>query len=195
MKKWFSILLSALFLFTACSPAQNPAVFSRGTVSGQTYRNDFAGLTVTLPEGWVFFSDEERENTYAGFDAYDENGDFITCCDAGAWKESGASLMITYENAAVLYGEAFSVEDYLSAAKESLAAQFSEAYGDVSVERLEADLAGKTVPYLSVPLSVGDLRLYDNLLAQKVGDYIVSVSFCVFSEAERDEVLAGVAFS
>lgn len=194
MKKFFALLLSAILLLTACS-AEKPADFERGTVLGKTYRNDSVGLTVTLPEDWSFLSDEERENLYGGFDAFDETGVFVTCYDAGAWKESGASLMITYENAAVLYGEDFSAENYLSTAETSLVAQLSEQYGDVFVERLETEISGKTVPYLSARISVGEMELYDCLLAREVPNGIVSVSFCVFSEGEREAVFSAIDFS
>ena len=33
--------------------------FSMGKISGGTYRNDFLGLSCTIPQGWEFYSEEQ----------------------------------------------------------------------------------------------------------------------------------------
>ncbi len=73
------ILLAALLCLSACgskssTPADEPEFIDptdftgtddtkegigRGEISGNTYRNDYVGLTVTLPDGWSFYDDEQ----------------------------------------------------------------------------------------------------------------------------------------
>lgn len=58
-----AILLAAVMLLavTGCSAAKEISLkpFSRGTVNGNTYHSDFAGLSFTAPDDWRFYSDEE----------------------------------------------------------------------------------------------------------------------------------------
>ena len=79
MKKVFCIILSMLMLLSlfGCTGNTDPEdirgevsgttegnqeekpEFSLGDTTGSTYTNDFLGISCTLPEGWVFYTDEQ----------------------------------------------------------------------------------------------------------------------------------------
>ena len=94
MKKVFCIILSMLMLLSlfGCTGNTDPEdirgevsgttegtqeekpEFSLGDTTGSTYTNDFLGISCTLPEGWVFYTDEQMKelNNLVGDPAYNE---------------------------------------------------------------------------------------------------------------------------
>lgn len=69
MKKVLSLVLAFILVFSlsACfgsddgdgTITSNGKSFTIGTISGQTYSNDYINLTFSAPNGWVYYSEEE----------------------------------------------------------------------------------------------------------------------------------------
>ena len=90
MKKCLCVFLSILMLVTLCAcdtenvrgeivggdqnQNQSEPEFSLGKATGNTYKNDFLGISCTLTDGWAFFTDEQiRELNNLASDYMDED--------------------------------------------------------------------------------------------------------------------------
>ncbi|MCL2347878.1 MAG: hypothetical protein FWC50_06395, partial [Planctomycetaceae bacterium] len=67
MKK-FSTIITVVFLFftlvttTGCPPSRKiPKDFDYGNWTGSTYKNDFFGFSITVPESWHIFGKEKMK--------------------------------------------------------------------------------------------------------------------------------------
>lgn len=132
----FVILLAATLL-SGCSELINamskdaPKTLTRGTVSGNVYTSEFANITFTAPEGWVYASDEEQaEMTELGMEVIGEESsdfnklvmDIQTVNDMMVQNmTTGSNVSVMFENLAMSVGGTSLTEvEYLDATKEVL---------------------------------------------------------------------------
>lgn len=114
MKKAVVILLSVLMLFTACSGkiTEEDKALVRGSVADGVYTNDFADFKFNPGEGWTFASDDEilamMDLTASEMNEDDkaeyELGKLKTIYDAMAVSDTGANIIVMYENLALTIG-------------------------------------------------------------------------------------------
>ena len=108
----------------------------RGSVSGDVYTNEFAGITFTKPAEWKYLSDKElAETVNIGQDALDLSdlevalAETATVYDMAAMDEAyGNSVMVLYENTLLSGGRKVTAEEYVSLLKTSLGEQTALSY-------------------------------------------------------------------
>lgn len=144
-----ALLLTAVLLFAlvGCSAIINSKPFARGTVNGNVYHSDFSGLTVTLPDGWFVYSDEQMISDYGMDpdylnnpsrieDSEDEFYDFYAADD-----DETIDFAISYIKGSVLD----SVDDTLKALAEEMEKTFEESDIDCTIVGYESrTLSGKS---------------------------------------------------
>lgn len=87
MKKFLIVFISCLLLITGCNAVEKVnEKLSRGIIEGDTYTLEYFDVAFTLPEGFVFFSEEEIAAAMGQVIEADE--------DLGAWLEENAAASI-----------------------------------------------------------------------------------------------------
>ena len=185
--RFFAFLLALSLTFALCACADLPfseQKFTRGTVSGSTYVNEFSGIRCELPEGWTFSTEEELSELYGEPAHYDENGDVVDCYDAMAQNGNGASVLFTYENIGLLYAVEMSEEDYLSLTLESLRSQLAEVSDSCACDLADLPVKNGTASGILSRVDTAAASVYSALLVKKVNTVISVISVSALTEAD-----------
>jgi hypothetical protein len=183
------LLLCGLFAAAALTGCSGSAKLTRGTIEGNTYTNEFGGLTFEKPESWVYATDEEiAEIMGIGADLISDPGtDFEKAMlekqsiyDMMAQDNAtGSNVIVYYENLALVVGGTKTTEDeYIELLKKGLAdaAIFQYEFSDVS----EQVLCGETYHVLTAKLTdIGGTQTY---YVRRVGKYIQGAIVSAFGE-------------
>ncbi|MGE4352629.1 MAG: hypothetical protein AB7D36_00910 [Oscillospiraceae bacterium] len=208
MKRRLSLFLSALslaLLFSACggesteSPSPSPTEtvspeFETGILSDTAYENSFLGLRYTLPEGWQFATEDEKDelagsgnalveselnvkahaedSTYYEFYAYDA-------------EEGVSSLVLVVEDlTAHENGKLITVKMFV----DSLIDQYNNI---TSVQYVIGDSYRKTIgsrESIVLPIAVPEVALYQRNYVFRTGNYMASFTSTAQSEEELDAI-------
>lgn len=120
MKRVFAFILAAMMLFSLASCSRT---ISRGTVIGDTYKNDSIGIKFTKPDGWEFLKDDvfavEMNTGGASFKEQLANG---VAYDAVAKNEkTGNMVIISFVNLEKKYFKKdLTIEEYGEEMKKQL---------------------------------------------------------------------------
>lgn len=200
MRKIGSICVAALLavaLLAGCAAANSQALeLTRGTVEGDTYTSEFAGITFTLPEGWIFGTDQElAELMNMTADTMAEEGQGMT---AEMMKQqtifdmmakdpaTGNNVLVQIENLAASMSTNMTVEQYVDVTIESTAglAGYDFAVGETSAKTL----SGQEYTYL--PIHENTYGFDQNLFVRKVDKYMVNVMVTLMnSDTDLDAIL------
>lgn len=198
MKRNMSILLVLLIVlaaFTGCK--KEPSKPTRGTWNEDEtmYTNEFAELSINMPDGWVAASDEEIAATMnMTSDLLDLPGDAFSekvlemqvIMDAILQDPTnGSNLVLNFENLAIAPGGTkIEAEEYLETSKESIEQQMSGQlgvpyeFGDVST----MDIGGNTYSYVDASIEIQGLSMSQRICVRKQGNYMVLVNFTAVGE-------------
>ena len=208
MKKWLSLLLASVMVFTlsACSGAMlggdggKPAL-SRGQIEGDVYTNNYLCFQFTKPQSWVYSTDEEIadllntsvENLLGDkFKEALENSESIYDMMV-VDTLSGANVNVTYENLAKSLATNITIEQYIASLKEqvknipSITVVFPDKYDTVKLGDSEfTRVACTTTMYGITMKQIYYLRKVDKYMAVVVvtaqGSYSMADIEAMFSK-------------
>ena len=168
---------------------------ARGTISGDVYTNEFAGITFTKTADWNFLSDDEIASTInAGQADLDLNvieealAKKASIYDMAAMSTMGQSVMTVYENTMLTAFKKLTADEYIDALKTQLSnvSGISYTIGDVT----DATLGSTQFKKLTVKAVTNDVELIQVYYTRAVGAYIVGVVVTAFSDSEITEIEA-----
>ena len=181
---------------------EEEVTFEFGTVSGATYKNEFAGISCVLPSSWVYYSEEEiKALNNITIDKLDEelvemikNATIIydMCAVDNA---TGSSININFEKLPV-YMTTADLETILTNqignTKTSL-----ESVGATSVNVLysKVEVDGKQFDALCNTAEVNGAEIYQTILAFQCENYITYVTVTAASDDAVKDVLSNFSFN
>lgn len=215
MKRTISIILALMMffaLFAGCGadnsdPAVSPDAsaeangdaentadeFTLGEIVDGSYTNAFAELNFTLPEGWIFATDEELENIMgAGSEvlfgedesAAAEYAKQSTVYDMMTQSANAdQNIIVMFENTAMYVGgTSISEEDYIQILAENLTTIENMKY--VVGETHDATIGGKDYKVLEV--GIDGTGVYQSYYVRRVGKYMLCICFTGATENPGD---------
>ena len=169
--------------------------FKKGKVSGETYTNEYLGITATLEYPWEFATSSELESLNEQF--YEE-GEYYWDVETSAIYDMYAYTGENSENIAVIV---YSMED----GEESLAINSNLAtVGELMVEMAQEEIAGHglevtyeadtsiTFPadkFVAYRMNIGGAG-YEEVICFKKDNYLVTVTLSASDEDKLNEMIA-----
>lgn len=157
---------------------------SRGTITGDVYKNAFADITFSKPYDWTFSSDKElMESVNAGFDLMN-----VTDLEAALAKQACIYDMMaesadSTSNVLVMFGSGeigLDEYEYSEMLKEELASYASSGvyydFGNVTAK----SFGGQT--YYLMPLVLND-SVYQNMYIRVIDDIVIVVTLTTADKA------------
>ena len=220
MKKVFCIILSMLMLLSlfGCTGNTDPEdirgevsgttegtqeekpEFSLGDTTGSTYTNDFLGISCTLPEGWVFYTDEqikEQNNiteNYLDEEVIEQLKKAPLIYDMIAKNMTDGSninVTMTKLNAAQIGN--LNIKDVLEAEIDTIKSTYANiGYSDVQVEYQKLTVDGKEFDSLKIQAKFQSLNFSSILFAFLKGDYLANVTVCSLSADTVNSVIGSI---
>lgn len=216
MKKTISILLilTLVFSLSACggsapaeaktetaaeaAPQEAEKNFKVGTVDGNVYSSETAGIRFTIDDNWVFLDDEGIEEITGIVQYLTDDEAMQETMDKGASiydmyamanDGSGRTANITVENLGALYGTLLSEDAYIDLVEEQLAPSF-EGIGatDVSVEKTTFDIAGAQHSGVYAKVEFQGISIHTGMICIKAGRYM----YCISCSARSEEEMMGI---
>ena len=220
MKKVFCIILSMLMLLSlfGCTGNTDPEdirgevsgttegnqeetpEFSLGDTTGSTYTNDFLGISCTLPEGWVFYTDEqikEQNNiteNYLDEEVIEQLKKASIVYDMIAKNMTdGSNINVTMEKLNADQIEDLNIKDILEAQIDTIKSTYANiGYTDVQVEYQKLTVDGKEFDSLKIHAKVQGLDFTGVLFAFPKGDYLANVTVCSLSADTVNSILGSI---
>lgn len=202
MKKLHYIIILALvcvLFISGCdlqlfSPPKKE--LTRGTIEGNSYTSDYAEISFSAPDDWVYATDEEIAKIMGlSADMFAEAGlEF----DREALKKSsiydtmvqnpatGSNIVVLYENLLLITGETkMTEEQYI----DNVINQFETAqiYKCVFSDIKDESLCGNQYKMLRVEMP--DYNAFQYFLTRKVDKYMLSVIISVFGDDDISSIL------
>ncbi len=155
--------------------------FSRGTITGNIYNNEFAALSFNATENWIYASDEEiaaimglGSELLNGSDStiLDEISKMSTIYDMMAQDSvTGSNVILFYENLSLTVGGTLLTEDvFLSITRDTLAeAEDSYTFGDIRME----EFLGAS--YKMLPVELPSMGIKQYYYARKINNYMLNL--------------------
>lgn len=201
MRKFLTLLLAVLMVasLAACGnePAANDAPkstdFTRGVWTDNCYTNEFLNLKLTMPEGWVYASDEELAELMGVITQNSSNlsEEFINAkviFDMMAQDPAnGTSITLQVENMALTVGGSKITEkEYLDLTLSQIEQQgITCTLSDGVTETTIGD-----VTYQTYDSTLNDGVLSQRYLISMVGKYMVFITIsCVPSVTNADSIM------
>ncbi len=215
MKKILSVLLICAMItaFASCAKeesdvtgsvetsaqtsAETEAVFEQGTVSQQTYKNEFIGLGCTLDNNWTFYSDEKiAELNGIAADAMDEEvaeqiANATIIYDMFAENaETAENVNINLEKLTLAQTLVLNLEQMYKTQSESIkstyenmgATEFSYTIG-------KATVAGKEHVSMYIKTKLNGIDLYQTVVAIKTGRYLTNICATSYQTDTTKDIL------
>ena len=220
MKKVFCIILSMLMLLSlfGCTGNTDPEdirgevsgttegnqeekpEFSLGDTTGSTYTNDFLGISCTLPEGWVFYTDEqikEQNNiteNYLDEEVIEQLKKASIVYDMIAKNMTdGSNINVTMEKLNADQIEDLNIKDILEAEIDTIKSTYANiGYSDVQVEYQKLTVDGKEFDSLKIQAKFQSLNFSSILFAFPKGDYLANVTVCSLSADTVNSILGSI---
>ncbi len=173
--------------------------YSMGITIGGTYTNDFAGLSCTLDENWMFFDEAQlAELNGLTLEMFDDEAIRQAMEDSGAVYDMYAarldgmgSINIIFENLGLLYGSVLSEADYAQLATQNLEPSLASAgFSDLSCEIVTVDFCGSEHTAIRIEGILQEIPIYEILVLQKVGNYMMNITFASYVEDLTADMLS-----
>lgn len=211
MKKFVCVLLTVLMLVTlfGCDSQnirgeivggdQNPSEpeFSLGKTTGKTYKNDFLGISCTLPDGWVFYTDaqirelnnltgeyldediaQRLENATIVYDMYAQN------------TVQAATMNVNMEKLNVVQVVGLDIKKTLEAQIGSLKTVYENmGCTDVQAGYQKIKVDGKDFDALRITAKMQGVDMFVVTFAFLRGNYLANVSICSVQTDQIGDIL------
>lgn len=216
MKRILSVCLVLLMLLSLCAcgggseeqirgeqitnntqPATEGPDFSLGTTSGVTYENAFIGIGCNLPEGWVFYSDDEirQLNNITADVAGEEYQELMeqaaVVYDMYAVAPDGMSNMnVNLEKVPQIQLLVLDLEENLKKIGPTLQETMENmGFADYTYETGTKTIAGESFVCLNCHGTLSGVDMYQTMLSIKCNGYLASVTLTSFGENTIDQLL------
>lgn len=213
MKKLVCLLLVALLTFALCScgteegirgtvtnnsstdqsaqgtdssadTTDTEAEFQIGSTAGNTYKNDFLGLTCTLPSEWVFATDEEIKemNNLVGDYLDEDMAEMLEQANivydmSATYADIGGNININMEKVSALQIAQVNIKETMEAQFANVKSTFENmGYTNVSVSYKQVVVDGKTMDGMVTTAEIQGTPYYATSFMFKKGTYLVNVS-------------------
>ncbi len=155
--------------------SDNSPKIAHGTVNGNVYRNDFADITFTKPDGWKYYTDEELAKIFGlALDDYTEYEQTLiektTVYDMMIMSPEGANICIMFEDLSVSNAQIISVEAYCNNLSKLLQNQNKRDYE--FGELFDCQLGNISYKAVDVNATEDGLTLYQRCYVRKIGKYM-----------------------
>ncbi len=176
---------------TPAPSAADDAAATLGSVNGGTYTNSFAGISCTLDDSWLFYTDEQIAELNGFVVDGTDNEELKKRLEESSsiqdmYVSSTDGLMtmnVTFVNMGLM-GKTVTPQDVAELSAEQIPAAL-ESYGlsDVTAKVTAVDFAGqKNVPAVAVSGTMQDVPMYELVVCLKAGNYSFTVTLCSFTE-------------
>ena len=176
---------------------EDDAEFSLGKSENNSYRNDFLGLSCTLPDDWVFYNDEQilQLNNMVG-DVMDEeaaeqlkNADIIY--DMYASNEAdGSSINVNLEKINPLQAMTVDIKQSLESQIDMIQSTYQNmGYTDIDVTYQKTTVDGKEFDSLNITAKIQGIDFYARAFTFKKGSYFANVTVCSIGTDKTQTIL------
>ncbi len=158
----------------------------RGTIVGNTYTNDFAGITFTKHKDWNFASDADLAQLLGiasdgfGYDfetVLEKTGSIIDVM--ASFPGGSPNFQVTIENLSVQSLEDLTEEEYIQLLRQQVSAlNSSYTFGDA----YEKELCGKTYTVVEASATYGTTEVLQRYYLRKQGNYMIGVTMSASTE-------------
>lgn len=171
---------------------------SLNNAKGSTYESSFMGLGWTLPDGWIFFNEDQlKQMNNITADMIDDkqiqealkNATLI--CDMYAMNSiTGDTINIQLEKLTGLTS-LYDAETYVDASISSLPSALQSAgYTNITTEKTTVTIAGEDHPGISLAATYSGVVVYEKLACIKIGNYMAVITTASTTEANLDVIFA-----
>ena len=175
---------------------QKKTTFERGKIEGNVYHSEFAALTFTKPESWVFNTDEEIAQLLGiGLDAMTDGekfdaSDLASTIDFQAQDPAtGSNVNRTVEKLDAVNALITSIDQYVDFFRDTLKTQFDgfePTFGDTT----EVTIGGNAYKRITADVNVGGVSMTQVYLLRKIERYIVCVTCTAVNGTELSSLEA-----
>lgn len=183
---------SASSASTSASSAATDSI--TGTVSGDTYKNEFFGVQYTLPTGFTFFDDAKLAElngaamtTEEAVKALQAGAEYY---DAAAASEAGPTVTISILYAGTPEAKALDAAGFVEAmAKSTDTAATGVTVKDAQAGAYQNGQTGEEYPALKRTVENQGQTYAQEIIVVKAGDYFLAATATSSNEADLDSVL------
>lgn len=176
---------------------QSEPEFSLGKATGSTYKNDFLGISCTLPEGWTFYSDEkilEMNNLvgeYLDEDVAEQLEKATIVYDMYASSETdGSSINMNLEKLNIAQALNLDIKQTLEGQIDAIQTAYENmGYTDVKVTYQKITIDGKDFDSLKLVAKIQGIDAFTTTVAFKKGNYLANISLFSLQTDKADEIL------
>ena len=227
MKKSICLILSAILLFSLCvcftgcsqddirgdistnnagqeqnntqgsTPKETEPELAMGKTTGGTYKSDFLGISCTIPEGWVFYTDEqilEMNNLtkdYLDKDVADALKNATLIYDMMATNlAEGGSISINMEKLSALQILSLDVKATLEGQIPAIKSAYENiGYTDINVQYQKVTVDGKQFDALKLSAKIQGNEFTVITFAFRKGSYLANVSVGTLQTDKMQDLL------
>jgi hypothetical protein len=170
-----------------------------GSVEGDTYSNEFLGLSFTAGSGWVYANNEQLAQMVGlSADALTPENFQRTLDTAGVamvMHASSADGLVTanivLEDLVRNQAQHITATQYADLLQNNVAAALENLGAtDVETKRGEAEFAGEQCPVTLMHGTIKGVDLFEAQVYIKCGDYMVCITLASYGENHIDQVVA-----
>jgi hypothetical protein len=181
----------------SAAPEEEPSLM--GELDGDQYVNEALGFTATIPEGWLFSSDEDFKNctgvdrditkTLTGMKP--ESYEPVFVCSEYTYGEGSSgnpNINICYSNETV-FKRILTESSVLESTSDMLVESFKSYFSSAIVEVVnQGTISIKDQKYTTINLKAdfGDFIMYEDQLYTGIRNGVLVTTFTYFSLEEKD---------
>lgn len=191
MKKSFSLLL--IFVITAvslCSCAMfGNTNLMRGTITDNTYTNTSLGITLTLPDGWRFYSTSEIASVMNITKEILEDPDILDSTDISTFMDFMAvdaketnNINMSIENLATTGNQNLSAEELLAMLQEQVQQQLPSAQYTFS-QSTTVTLGNGQFLKTEAQCTYSGIRMSQYIYIRKLGNHAVAITATLIDDS------------
>lgn len=181
------------------TPTQNETEpdFSMGKATGSAYKNDFLGISWTLPEGWVFYSDEQIQQLnnvvgdYVDEEVAEKLKELPIIYDMYAQHTTdGSSVNINMEKLNALQIATLNIKQTLEAQIPTIKDTYANiGYTDTKVEYQKVTVDGKEFDGLKLTAKIQGIDFTMVIFTFRKSNYLANVSVGSLQAETLEEIL------
>ena len=179
-------------------PQEEEPEFSMGKATENTYRNDFLGISCTLPEQWAFYSEEQilQMNNYVGTvideDVAQQLKDAAIIYDMCAVNEAeGYSINVNLEKLNALQLIGLDIKQNLEAQIDTILSSYeSMGYTDTTVTYAKIQVDGQEFDGLKLYGKIQGLDFFLEVFTFRKGSYLANVTVSSFETDQNETILS-----
>lgn len=169
-----ALMLITLFTVVSC----NSVKFSRGTIDGDVYTSEFAGITFKKPSEWEFYTDEEISillgltSEQLGSEEFDKTteGSII---DFMAYSSDNNSVNIEFKKGGAFTNINASIKESVRLIKESYE---SIGWTCTASDAVDVKLGNNTYKAVTVQINAEAINMTQYCYFRKDGNYLIAIT-------------------